>query len=97
MSSKFSLSRSGMGGIVPVAAGAIAMVGMALAAGNATAGTIYQDNFSGSSTLGTLNGSAPTIDNGPSAAWTAPSSSSYGWAADGDFNANTSSVGRATA
>ncbi len=55
-----------------------ALLGAALAAFStlphaASATTIYQDNFSGSSAAGTLNGAAPTIDNGPSATWTADS------------------------
>ncbi len=44
---------------------------LGLAASMASANVIYQDNFTGSSTLGTLNGAAPTKDNGPSATWTA--------------------------
>ena len=72
-----------------------AIVGTALAAFSAlpcavSAGTIYQDNFSGSSTLGTLNGAAPTVDNGPSSTWTASSA----WA---DSGYTTATVGRQNA
>ncbi|MGC8624295.1 MAG: glycosyl hydrolase family 79 C-terminal domain-containing protein [Phycisphaerae bacterium] len=59
-----------------------------LAAGSAAAATstttIYQDNFTGSATLGTLNGAAPTIDNGNSATWTAASAfADSGYTSDG--------------
>ena len=64
-----------------------AIVGTALAAFSAlpcavSASIIYQDSFSGSSTLGSLNGAAPTT--GPSGStWTASTSSSYGWSDSG--------------
>ena len=65
-----------------------AIVGTALAAFSAlpcavsASTTIYQDNFSGSSSPGTLNGATPTIDNGPSGTWTANSA----WADSGYAN-----------
>lgn len=59
---------------VPFAVGALAMLGLALR--TASAGQIiYQDSFNGSSTT-PLNGSAPTVDNGTSTAWTASGGSS---------------------
>ncbi|MGC9260930.1 MAG: PEP-CTERM sorting domain-containing protein [Phycisphaerae bacterium] len=83
-------SLAGKAAIVPVAAGALAMLGLALASGTASAAVIYQDSFSGS---GALNGAAPTVDNGSSSTWTAATQ----WADSGYFNANTDGTGRATA
>ena len=67
-----------------------AIVGTALAAFSAlpcavSATTIYQDNFRGSKTAA-LNGTAPTIDNGPSGTtWTADSSwSDSGYSTNGN-------------
>ncbi len=59
---------------------AAAVVGtIGVAATTASASIIYQDNFTGSTTVGTLNGAAPTVDNGSSATWTA----SNAWADSG--------------
>ncbi|MGC9261731.1 MAG: PEP-CTERM sorting domain-containing protein [Phycisphaerae bacterium] len=52
-----------------VAGTASAVLGMTVSA--ASAATVYQDSFGSNSTLGTLNGRIPTVDNGPSATWTA--------------------------
>ena len=72
--------------IVPMAIGTLAMLGVM--AGAASAGTIYQDSFSGSSSVGSLNGATPTqTTNG--ATWT--SDGTYGWADNGSI-ATTSSV-----
>jgi hypothetical protein len=54
-------------------------------AGAASASTIYSDNFSGSSTPGTLNGAAPTVTTG-SATWTADSL----WSDSGYINSGSS-------
>ncbi len=66
-----------------IAAATLAVVACLGLASTASAAIIYQDNFSGNSNLGTLNGSAPTVDNGTSKTWTASSSSSYGWSDSG--------------
>ena len=72
-----SIFSKGFGG--STLAARAALLGAAMAAFStlhhaASATTIiYQDSFSGSSTAGTLNGAAPTIDNGTSATWTADS------------------------
>ena len=57
--------------LVALAVGAMFTASGAAMASMAAADTvIYQDNFSGSRST-SLNGAAPTIDNGPSATWTA--------------------------
>ena len=63
--------------VAAAALAAAACVGLASTAVHAS--VIYQDNFTGSSTLGTLNGAAPTVDNGTSSTWTASSA----WADSG--------------
>lgn len=83
--------------VVAVAAAVTAMAGITMAAGKTSSKIIYRDNFTGSKKLGTLNGSKPTVDNGPSATWIAPTSKHSGWSAGGYFNANTPRVGRSTA
>ena len=74
----------GMAGAALAAFAGLA-VGSATAAAATATTTIYQDNFSGSSTLGTLNGSAPTVDNGgASSTWTASSAwADSGYTSDG--------------
>ncbi len=74
-------------GLAPMAVGAMALAG--LMAGTASASTIYSDNFSGSATANSLNGTAPTVDNGPSSTWTVGSTSGYtGFAANGSSDAS---------
>ncbi len=54
---------------------AVACIGLA---GTASASTIiYLDSFSGSSAANSLNGAAPTVDNGTSSTWTAGSTPGY--------------------
>jgi hypothetical protein len=79
--------------LVPMAAGMLAVMGMAFVSSTASAAVIYQDSFSGSSTLGSLNGATPTTDNGSSSVWTAATQ----WADSGYFNGNTDGSGRVTA
>ena len=68
--------------LVALAVGAMFTASGAAMASMAAADTvIYQDNFSGSRST-SLNGAAPTIDNGPSATWTAASA----WADSGYIN-----------
>lgn len=68
-------------------AAALATAVSAGLASAASAGIIYQDNFTGSTALGTLNGSAPTVDNGNSATWTSyatgSGSAARGWSDSG--------------
>ena len=72
--------------LVALAVGAMfgACSGGIATAATAASTIIYHDNFTGSSTLGTLNGSAPTVDNGNSTTWTA----SNAWADSGYTNDN---------
>lgn len=58
-------------GTAGMAIGTVAMLGSPASASN----IIYQDSFTGSATT-PLNGAAPTVDNGPSATWTADNSGS---------------------
>ena len=77
LSNRSSVSRGYSSAVAALATAAC--IGLA---STASAGTIYQDSFTGSATPGTLNGAAPTV--GPvGATWTANSSSSYGWADNG--------------
>ena len=63
---------------------AVACIGLA---GTASAGVIYSDSFSGSSSAGSLNGATPTqTTNG--ATWT--SDGTYGWADNGTITTTTS-------
>jgi hypothetical protein len=89
-----------------LAAGVLAMAGMALASSTASAAVIYQDSFTGTGGMGTLNGTSVTVgpnasnyvSGPPSSTWLATSSSSYGWADSGYFNGNaTDYPGRVTA
>ncbi|MHB1768550.1 MAG: PEP-CTERM sorting domain-containing protein [Phycisphaerae bacterium] len=68
LSEKFS-QISTLAAKAAIASTALATLGVLAGAASAN-NVIYQDNFSGSSTLGTLNGAAPTVDNGTSATWT---------------------------
>ncbi len=76
-----------------LAAGMMVSAGLA---GTASATVIYQDSFTGSSTLGSLNGAKPTIDTG-NATWTAPSSGSYGFSDSGYFSASQNTTRYVTA
>ncbi len=59
-------------------AGALAAAACVGLAGMASASTIiYEDSFSGSSAANSLNGAAPTVDNGTSSTWTAGSTTGY--------------------
>ncbi|MDA8378783.1 MAG: PEP-CTERM sorting domain-containing protein [Planctomycetia bacterium] len=88
-----------------LAAGVLAMAGMALASSTASAAVIYQGNFTGTEGMGSLNGTSVTV--GPNASnyvsgslsstWLATSSSSYGWSDSGYFNDSANNPGRATA
>ncbi len=77
-------------------AAALAVAALAGLAGTATAGVIYQDNFSGSS-ANPLNGTSPAVD-ATGATWTADT----GWRANGsqtdaDYNAATGAQGSSDA
>ena len=78
-SNRSSISRGCSLAVVAFAAVA-ACVGLV---GTASASVIYSDTFTGSSTLGSLNGATPNTVDTNSATWTSTSSSSYGWADSG--------------
>ena len=81
----FSKGLSSSRGFSLAAAALAAAAGVSLAgAASAATTVIYQDSFTGSNTLGTLNGAKPTVDHGPSSAWTASSA----WADSGYTNDN---------
>ncbi len=73
-------------GIVGMASGTVAMLGQPAWASN----IIYQDSFTGSSTT-PLNGAAPTVDNGPSATWTA--TGGYAAFADSGYTSESNNAG----
>ena len=86
MFSKVFPSRRGSHSSSHAAKAAIAgttLVMLGMTAGTVSAGTIYQDSFTGSATLGTLNGKMPNMVDTNNAKWTANSSSSYGWSDSG--------------
>ncbi len=81
-SSKFSRSH-GPGWAAKAAIAGAAFAATGLLASMTSANIIYQDNFSGSASTN-LNGAAPTIDNGPSATWTAGNQNGLGgWSDNG--------------
>ncbi len=80
-----------------LAAAALAVTALAGLVGPASASNIiYQDSFGGSSTLGTLDGAAPTTGS-MGVTWAAPSSNTYGFSDSGYTSASATTTRYATA